>query len=225
MSYDILISSVNKIVNFFYWFVFKQKNFSQGNEEEIIAKIFKTLSDGFYVDVGCHHPKRFSNTAMLYKMGWSGINIDGDSKNLKQFSRYRRRDINLNYVISNKTNPVVFYYFKDSALNGILSKNRLELLKKNGFKPLKKKKISPVSLNKILDLYLPKNKKIDLLTIDVEGHDFEVLQSIDLKKYFVKVILTEVNENKSELNQYLEGNGYHLFKKEDRNLFYVKVKS
>ena len=98
----------------------------------------------------------------------------------------------------------------------------MELLKKNGFKPSKTKKTLPISLNKILELHSPKTKKIDLLTIDVEGHDFEVLQSLDLKKYFVKVILIEGNENKTGLNQYIENHGYYLFKKEDRNLFYVK---
>ena len=38
--------------------------------------------DGFYVDVGCFHPKKHSNTYLLYKRGWSGINIDVEKTNL-----------------------------------------------------------------------------------------------------------------------------------------------
>jgi len=39
----------------------------------ILRRIFERQSTGFYVDVGAHHPKRFSNTYFFYKKGWSGI--------------------------------------------------------------------------------------------------------------------------------------------------------
>lgn len=210
--------------SFIYWVFIKNNNYSQSNEENILKKTFKNVDKGFFVDVGAHHPFRYSNTALLYKKGWNGISVEADRRNLWMFKYFRKRDINLNYIVSNKTNPVNFYYFKEGALNGILSKNRLKLLKKDGFIPVNKEKLTPITLSEILRLHLPKDRKIDLLTIDVEGHDLEVLQSLDLKKYFVKVILTEVNENKIALNQYLEENGYHLVKKEDRNLFYAKGK-
>ncbi len=215
---------VKYFLSFIYWIFLKKKNYSQSNEESILKEIFKNIEKGFFVDVGAHHPFRYSNTALLYKKGWNGINVEGDRTNMWMFKYLRKKDINLNYIISNKTNPVDFYYFEEGALNGILSKNRLKLLQNNGFIPIKKEKVTPLTLSEILRLHLPKDKKIDLLTVDVEGHDLEVLQSLDLKKYFVKVILTEINENKITLNKYLEENGYHLFKKEDRNLFYVKGK-
>ncbi|MDH5790264.1 MAG: hypothetical protein OEZ27_06695, partial [Nitrospinota bacterium] len=46
--------------------------------EDIILKgfILRNINDGFYVDVGCYHPKKYSNTYKLYKRGWRGINID-----------------------------------------------------------------------------------------------------------------------------------------------------
>lgn len=174
--------------------------------------------------MGAHHPFRFSNTAILYKKGWNGINIDADKKNLWIFETFRKRDINLNYIISNSTKLVNFYFFNESALNGILSKDRLKKLNEIGFTPTKKKKMMPITLSKVFELYLPEGQKIDLLTLDVEGHDFQVLKSLDLAKYNIKIILTEANENKISLNQYLVKNGYHLFKTEDRNLFYIKGK-
>ena len=216
---------IKNIFSLIYWVFFKNKNYSQSNEESILKEIFKNVEKGFFVDVGAHHPLRYSNTALLYKKGWNGINIDGDLRNMLIFKYLRKRDINLNHVISNKKSPVNFYYFNEGALNGILSNKRLKKLKDIGFRYIKKVKINPISLNEILELHLPKNKKIDFLNIDVEGHDFEVLQSIDLDKYFINVILTEVNENETELNQYLEEKGYHLLQREDRNIFYLKNKS
>ena len=212
------------MLKFIYWVIYKCKNFSQGNEEKILSEIFKNQQYGYYIDIGAHHPFRYSNTAMLYRKGWSGINIEGSKHNIRLFKYFRKRDINLNCVISNIKNPVTFYYFKESALNGILSENRLKSLKKNGFMPTNKEKITPLTLDKVLELHLPKGKRIDLLTLDVEGHDFQVLKSLDLGKYYIKIILTEANENKIPLNQYLLKNGYHLFKTEDRNLFYIKGK-
>ena len=212
-----------KILSDIYWIFFKKKNFSQGKEESILVDIFKMKSNGFYLDVGCHHPMRFSNTAALYKRGWTGINIDADKRNLRLFKIFRKKDINLNYLVSNSIKDATFYFFKETALNGILSKRRIDFLNENSIIPLKKEKIRTITLNEILQIYFKKRKnKIDFLTIDVEGHDFEVLKSIDLDKYFVKLILIEVNENKKLVDIYLKKNGYNLFGIEDRNMFYIK---
>jgi len=46
-----------------------------GNGEDILLTeyLFKNKKDGFYVDVGCFHPKLTSNTYLLYKRGWRGM--------------------------------------------------------------------------------------------------------------------------------------------------------
>ena len=51
-------------------------SFSQEGEDLLIDRMFDGQSVGFYVDVGAHHPTRFSNTYLLYLRGWRGINID-----------------------------------------------------------------------------------------------------------------------------------------------------
>ena len=76
---------------FIYWFLIKRSNFSQGDEEKILNDIFSNKKKGFYVDVGCYHPKRFSNTAFLYGKGWNGINIDANTKNLKLFNIFFKK--------------------------------------------------------------------------------------------------------------------------------------
>ena len=86
-----------ELLKFIFWFVLKRSNFSQSNEEKILLDLFKDKKYGFYLDAGCHHPYRFSNTAALYKKGWKGINIDVNHKSLKLFNLFRRRDINLNH--------------------------------------------------------------------------------------------------------------------------------
>jgi len=213
-----------KFIKFIYWFYLKQNKFSQGNEENIINSIFIEKNDGFFIDVGSYNPKRFSNTATLYRKGWSGINIDADKKNINLFNFFRARDLNLNFFISNKIKEIEFCIFNERALNGIHQKKRLNQIIKNGYKLLQKIKMKTETLDGILKLYYPKLNHVDLLDIDVEGHDFEVLQSINLDKINIKVILIEVGNNELKIDNYLEKFGYNKYIREDRNKFYLKKK-
>ena len=72
------------------------------------------------------------------------------------------------------------------------------------------------------DETIKKNKTdintIDFLNIDVESHDFEVLQSIDLLYYKPKIICIEIenpleNFNYKKIKNYLQKYNYYLIKK------------
>tara|TARA_B110000003_G_C16651578_1_gene534405 strand:+ start:4677 stop:5327 length:651 start_codon:yes stop_codon:yes gene_type:complete len=213
---------MRNIISFIYWFFLKTKNYSQGNEEEILLKLFKNKNKGFFIDVGCHHPKRFSNTAALYRKGWSGINLDADLKTIRLFKFFRKRDINLNHFISKNKKEVEYNIFDDNALNGSFDNNRIEALKKIGYKASASKQLKTKTLNEIIEKYKPQINLIDLLDIDVEGYDFDVLQSINLKKYNVYSILIEVGNEESEIDSYLNKFGYVRYISIDRNKLYIK---
>ena len=66
----------------------------------ILRRIFIGKLTGFYVDIGAHHPKRFSNTYIFYQRGWRGINIDAKPGTKEVFNKLRPRDINLEVPIS-----------------------------------------------------------------------------------------------------------------------------
>lgn len=38
------------------------------------------ISKGFYIDIGTNDPYFFSVTKAFYKIGWSGINIETNTK-------------------------------------------------------------------------------------------------------------------------------------------------
>ena len=67
----------------------------EGEDRIVRALLWQKHDKGFYVDVGAHHPFRFSNTYLFYTQGWSGINIDATPGSMKAFNKYRPRDINL----------------------------------------------------------------------------------------------------------------------------------
>lgn len=72
---------------------------------------------GFYVDIGAHHPFRFSNTAIFYKKGWRGINVEPTPEYYQKFKRYRSKDININIGVSDSNTKLTFYKFDEPALN------------------------------------------------------------------------------------------------------------
>ena len=65
----------------------------QEGENAILRRLFP-YNNGFYVDIGAYHPLFFSNTSMLYKFGWSGINIEPNYVNFKKFKKMVHRSAN-----------------------------------------------------------------------------------------------------------------------------------
>ena len=89
---------------------FPKKTYSMYGEDLVIEKFFKNKSLGYYVDVGCYHPIDGSNTYLLFKKGWRGINIDINKLSIELFQKARKKDLNINTAVSNKSSKVKLYY-------------------------------------------------------------------------------------------------------------------
>ena len=168
------------------------KSYSQEGEDMILRRMFESQTKGFYVDVGAHHPKRFSNTYFFYKKGWCGINVDAMPGSMKSFDKIRPRDVNIEKPISSRNQVLTYFAFNEPALNGFskeISEDRDGL---NNYRIEFTKDIETYTLEEILDNNLSPNEKIDFLSVDVEGLDFDVIKSINLKKYRPRVILVEI---------------------------------
>lgn len=223
-----IINKYLRICNSFfkyYFYFFKNfgliknsKNFSQEGEDLFLIDFFKNKSEGFYVDVGAFHPFRINNTYALYKKGFRGINIDISATSIDFFNFARPDDTNLNIGASNKFENKIFFSKKNLSFHNTFSKSLAESKIQN--EPFKKKyTIECKPLTQIIDDTKFSNKKIDFLNIDAEGHDYEVLQGLDLKKYSPKIICIEISplvdeKNKNYKNtkifKYLLENNYKL---------------
>ncbi|MEO0969835.1 MAG: FkbM family methyltransferase [Cyanobacteria bacterium J06639_18] len=143
------------------------------------------------MDVGCNHPIHYSNTFILYRRGWTGINIDANEKLISKYKRLRKRDTNICAVVSDQEKEVVFTEFDDSFVSSINTEHVENW--KNHRQVSNQKVVRSISLNTILEKYNAP-KIIDLLSIDVEGHDFEVLSSLDLNIYRPRLIVVEIHK-------------------------------
>ena len=205
---------INKI--FDYSDGYSLKSYSQEGEDMILRRLFEKQQRGFYVDVGAHHPKRFSNTYFFYKKGWNGINIDAMPDSMKFFNKIRPRDINIEKPIFDEKKLLKYYAFNEPALNGFSKELSEERASKKGVKLLFTKDIETITLEEILNVNLPKNKSIDFMSIDVEGLDYTVLKSNNFNKFRPKAILIEIigsslsDIDNSEISNYLKNYNYSI---------------
>ncbi len=169
-------------------FTHKKISYSYGGIDSLILNIFKDQKNGFYLDIGCGHPIKNNNTYLLNKKGWHGINIDLDEENIDLFNVYRKKDLNLATAVSNEEGEVdLYFYHKKSALNTISKQNAdYQKAKVSSIKRIKTQKI-----NKIIENSSYKDKKIDFLSLDVEGSELQILKNFNFEKYAPKVIVVE----------------------------------
>ena len=204
-------------------FTHKKISYSYGGIDSLILNIFKNKKNGFYLDIGCGHPIKNNNTYLLNKKGWSGINIDLDEENIDLFNSYRKKDVNLATAVSDKEGETdLYFYHSKSALNTI-SKENADFQKA---KISTIKKIKTQTINKLIENSPFKDRKIDFLSVDVEGSELSILKNFDFTKYSPKVIVVEyldlslkkleiknLNINniiKSEIYKLIESNNYTL---------------
>lgn len=168
-------------------------SYSQEAEDLILARIFNVLGvgKGFFVDIGAHHPYRFSNTYYFYKRGWTGINIDACPGTLNLFKLLRPRDITIECGVGIKEETLTYYSFNEPALN-TFSKEEAQLKISSKYRVINEVKIPVSTLKNILDTNLPAGIKVDFMSIDVEGFDYEVLSSNDWLRYRPTVIAIEL---------------------------------
>ncbi|NSL85354.1 FkbM family methyltransferase [Chitinophaga solisilvae] len=222
---------INKIASgLFPRIRYSVRAYSSEGEDLILKRIFHQKEKGTYVDVGAHHPFRFSNTYLFYRMKWTGINIDPMPGSSALFNRYRPMDTNLEIGVSAERQLLTYSIFNEPALNTFSADKVKEYTREPQYKVIAEKKIETWPLADILDHYL-KGSSIDFLTIDAEGLDMDVLRSNNWDKYRPAYVLVESqpNElsdiNRSDLCRYMQEVGYNIFAKTYYTYFFKNMMS
>lgn len=191
MNAALILSKLNAC-----WYIMKglgKPSFSQTGEDRILHFLFQSIGieKPTYLDIGANHPVNGSNSYFFYQRGSSGVCVEPDPDLASQIKHLRKRDICLNVGIGlNKSTAADFYIFPEPYTGwNTFDKNEAEYRKAN-WHPYDK--VIKMPLENINDILL-KNFKItpDFISIDVEGLDFDILQSLDFDKHKPKVLLAE----------------------------------
>lgn len=208
------------------YFRYMNKSFSQEGEDLILSQIFYGINNGFFIDIGAHHPIHYSNTYKFYLSGWKGINIDAMPGCMKEFNKVRPKDINLEIAISNCNSHLQYFMFEQSGVN-TFSNDMAKRMVKNGYTPLRSIEIQTIKMEEVFQKYLPENQPISFLSVDVEGYEMEVLRSNNWIDYRPKILLAESlkQNNKKMFENIFDQNNYILIAQTINNLFFADLQS
>jgi FkbM family methyltransferase len=181
-----------------YFLVAKGKNHSLNNQDLFVLYFSQSKKSGFFVDVGAGDGVDISNTYLLEKTGWQGILVDPVNYNsgnmkLRQCIKdnrcvYSKTGLKISFA-ENPDVPVMPGSPHPSNFSGIL-KHLSGPTKKDGL--YKVRDVETVSLNDLLEQYNAPNK-IDYISIDTEGSEFEIVSNFDFNKYDVEIFTIEHN--------------------------------
>lgn len=196
--------------------------YAQAGEDAILYGIFnkkmQSGEKGFYVDIGAYHPITHSNTFRFYLNGWRGINIDACPGSMILFNKIRAQDINLEIGIGKVKGESTYYLLDEkSTMNSFSKQNLNDYGMLEGVK--KELQLEITTLAEIFDAHSNNFREIDFLSVDVEGLDYDVLDSNNWEKYRPKVIVVEIkcsnleDVKNSEIYRLLTKQGYVIVAK------------
>ena len=197
-------------------------HYSQFGEDCVLLNWFtKRDQERFFIDVGCYHPTKGSNTYALYRRGWRGINIDLDADKIRAFRMRRPADISVVAAVSDRAETLDVFSDKWYSTRATLDPS---IGQGPGFN--QHARVETTTLTAIIDVTRYAGRKIDLLSVDVEGFDLRVLQGLDFVRYMPAVVLVESllttleDILASDLHRFMTKQGYVLANWVGFTLFY-----
>ncbi len=176
----------------FFW---NEKFFSQSGQDRILKNhFFNDKKKGFFVEIGAYDGITGSNCFYFENMQlWDGIAVEASKIQFSKLKKNRKCKL-FNEALSSKENIVEFIEVQEglTQMSGINDEHYSvkKIVYEDSKSKVDKYEIKTVTFEKIV----PHNVIIDYLSIDIEGGEMDILQSIDFNKFKIKVISVENNK-------------------------------
>ncbi|AUC78267.1 FkbM family methyltransferase [Nonlabens sp. MB-3u-79] len=202
--------------------------YSQTSQDFIIDKLLKRKKKGFFFDIGAHDGITFSNSYFFEKeRGWNGICVEPIPDVFEKLKKNRNCNL-INGAISETSENTTF--IKVSGYSEMLSgiskfrdsrhqERTLSEISQYGGQ-MEEIEIRTYSFDEVFQKF--NIKKIDYLSLDIEGGEFEVLQSINFGKYNISILTVENNYQSSKIRNMMSTKGYYLLLIIGADDFYIK---
>lgn len=193
------------------------RSHSQGLQDLFVIFFLNYVGKvGYFVEIGAADGKHFSNTLLLERIGWKGILVDPVDYGSSDLIRNSIKDKRCVYSESG-----LKLKFKEQEKivttdpNGPQSKefsglyNHLSDYAKNLTSGLTYE-VETVSLNDLLEEHGAPTK-IDYISIDTEGSEFEIIKNFNFDKYDVEIFTIEHNSAsyRQDIIKLLESRKYY----------------
>jgi len=185
-------------------------------EDYVLSSVLDGVASGTYIDVGANHPIKNNVTALFYERGWHGITIEPNPEYIPLYAKLRPRDVHLNLGIASAPGTMTFYKVTDPpggdgtyAAGGLSTFDPAQARRwKRAGLSVSESAVPVTTLNRVLE-QRPLGE-ITILSVDVEGFEKQVLESIDLRKHRPLVIVVEACVPGTEVPSYEPWEGLPL---------------
>lgn len=179
-------------------FPLRRSSYSQSGEDLALAK-YLPEKQGRYLDIGSSNPIDFSNTFAFYRRGWQGMLIDPLTVNRLLTRLSRPRDHMVQALVSSSTGQIEFFEMDPSYLSTADAEVAAHCVA-NGAVIHRQ---TPLNAIPVADLAFTAQPLMPTFaSIDVEGHELEVLSSFNWHTQRPRVVLLEQwsSESRQALN-------------------------
>ena len=189
--------------------------FGWQDHDRLIKEFFAGTTSGFFVDVGAASPVAQSQSWQFEQAGWSGVLIEPRPEFAEKLRQQRRAAV---YEVACSSPDNAGRKMPLNLSGGHSSLN--DQLVIAGLRPQGSVLVSVRTLDDILT-ELKVEGPIDLVSIDVEGHEIEVLKGFDLERWRPRLLLVEDHVLNLNLHRLLQQRGYKWVRRTDFNGWYV----
>ena len=209
----------------------KPKTHGEGEVDQIVRDhFFPRVPAGVFVDVGAARPDFLSMSSLYRSLGWRVIAIEPNPV-FCQAHRAAGHEV-LEYACSNHDEDAVDFEVVDSHgapyEGGAVSFESFSALEiKDSYRTIRddldvrRIKVNVRRLDTILAEHAPEVKRLDIVSVDVEGWELEVLEGLSFHRYQPTVLIVENLFSDDSYRRVMEDRGYALWRRVDPNDVYV----
>ena len=172
------------------------KYYSQFEQDKFIYEnYFINKTKGYFVDIGAHDGITFSNSKFFEELGWDGVCIEPNPK-IFEILQSTRKCKCIKKAVSNNIGVSQFFQIIDGPdmLSGLVEEfDDNAILRINNELQDKSKGFDYINVQCDLFENIVDQNQIDILSLDTEGNELKILQTIDFNKYDIKIITVENN--------------------------------
>lgn len=209
---------------------FGRESFAQHGEDMIVMNILHALGIArpTYLDIGAHHPVNISNTALLYKLGGRGVNVEANPDLIGAFHEQRPEDTNLNVGVGAKPGTMPFYRIDNWSGRNSFDRATVDAFVRSNpdFALNDTISVDVVTPREIVETWFH-DRPLNFLSLDVEGRDLEILEVFPFDIARPDIICVEVlsgdgTDLSAEMSRVLAGQDYCAVSKTVGNIIYVQ---
>lgn len=190
------------------------KYYAQFKQDEFVYQnYFKGYTNGIFVDIGAYDGVIGNNSLFFENLGWQGVCIEPNPEMFKKLQESRKCKCTP-YAISDKNGIARFFQIKEggpATLSGLVDEYSQQAIARiNKEVDQENQNFDYIEVECKTFEEIIEYTHIDYLSLDTEGNELKILESIDYTKYLIDVITVENNDYDYKFIDYLTPKGYQF---------------